>query len=76
MFLLVCENDPLRLDAVNYAKRLKKDGTKVILKDMPKLAHAWDKSAKRGTPGWTAKRDSYEAAVEFLKMIYGISNKG
>jgi acetyl esterase/lipase len=71
VFFAVCEEDPLRLDAVSYAKQLKKDGIKVVLKDIAKVVHAWDKRAKKGTPAATAKHDSYEAAVEFLKMIYG-----
>ncbi|KAF8684636.1 alpha/beta hydrolase fold [Rhizoctonia solani] len=64
VFMVVCEEDPLRSDAAEYAKRLKKEGVKVILREIPKAVHAWDKRAKKGTPGWDATYDSYKAAVE------------
>jgi acetyl esterase/lipase len=69
--MIVCEEDPLRRDAVDLAKKLKAEGAKILLKDMPKVVHAWDKSAEEGTPGWAVKRDAYEAAVEVLKIAFG-----
>ncbi|CAE7088614.1 unnamed protein product [Rhizoctonia solani] len=70
VLMVVCGEDPLRYDAVEYAKSLKKEGVKVVLKDLAKIVHVWDKTAKAGTPGGIAKCDSYEAAVETLKLIY------
>ncbi|CAE6406971.1 unnamed protein product [Rhizoctonia solani] len=71
ILFVVCEEDPLRHDAVEYAKQLKKEGIKVVLKEVPKVVHAWDKRARKGTPAWAAKHDSYEAAIEMLKLVYG-----
>ncbi|CAE6538051.1 unnamed protein product [Rhizoctonia solani] len=71
VLMVVCAEDPLRHDAVEYAKKLKKEGVMVILKELVRVVHAWDKTAQPGTPGGIAKRDSYEAAVEMLKLIYG-----
>ncbi|CUA76387.1 hypothetical protein RSOLAG22IIIB_06251 [Rhizoctonia solani] len=71
VLMVVCAEDPLRHDAVEYAKKLKKEGVMVILKDLVRMVHGWDKTAQQGTPGGIAKRDSYEAAVEMLKLVYG-----
>ncbi|EUC56656.1 alpha/beta hydrolase fold protein [Rhizoctonia solani AG-3 Rhs1AP] len=70
VLMIVCAEDPLQYDAVEYAKRLKKEGVKIILKELAKVVHAWDKTAQEGTLGGIAKRDSYEAAAGMLKLIY------
>ncbi|KAG8689503.1 hypothetical protein FRC11_002260 [Ceratobasidium sp. 423] len=71
VLVVVCEEDPLRYDAVEYAKKFKKEGAKILLKELPKVVHAWDKRAKEGTHAGVVKRDSYRAAIEMLKRVYG-----
>ncbi|CAE6522882.1 unnamed protein product [Rhizoctonia solani] len=71
MLLVVCEQDPLRDEAMGLAEKLKTAGIQVNLKEMPKMVHAWDKGAKEKTSSGAARHEAYEAAVEALTMIFG-----
>ncbi|KAG8679130.1 hypothetical protein FRC09_019230, partial [Ceratobasidium sp. 395] len=71
VFIAVCGYDPLRNEAVTLAEKLKQGGIDVVLHDLPNVAHAWDKEAKEKTHGGVARHNSYEAAVEMLKLVFG-----
>ncbi|KAG8754800.1 hypothetical protein FRC12_011084 [Ceratobasidium sp. 428] len=71
VFIAVCGYDPLRNEAVTLAEKLKQGGIDVAFHDLPKVAHAWDKEAKEKTHGGVARHNSYEAAVEMLKLVFG-----
>ncbi|KAG8740001.1 hypothetical protein FRC10_004841 [Ceratobasidium sp. 414] len=70
VFIATCGYDPLRNEAVALAEKLKRGGIDVVLQDLPKVAHAWDKEAKERTHGGVARHNSYEAAVEMLKLVF------
>ncbi|KAL5640362.1 hypothetical protein ACGC1H_007579 [Rhizoctonia solani] len=57
ILIVVCEEDALRDEAVEYGKRLKAEGIKVAVKEMTKIVHYWDKWAKigEGIPNWYRK---------------------
>ncbi|CAE6451606.1 unnamed protein product [Rhizoctonia solani] len=71
ILLVICEEDPLRDEAMGLADKLKAAGIQVNLKEMPKMVHAWDKGAKEKTPSGAARHEAYEAAVDILTMIFG-----
>ncbi|CAE6538047.1 unnamed protein product [Rhizoctonia solani] len=71
ILLVVCEEDPLRDEALSLAKKLKAAGINVTLKEMPKMGHAWDKEAKEKTLSGAARHEAYEAAVDILTTVFG-----
>ncbi|KAG8689516.1 hypothetical protein FRC11_002203 [Ceratobasidium sp. 423] len=71
VLLVVCEEDPLRDEAVDLADKLKSARLYVDLKEMPKVVHAWDKEAKERTPAGVARHEAYEAAVDILMVTFG-----
>ncbi|CAE6440981.1 unnamed protein product [Rhizoctonia solani] len=72
ILIIVCEEDALRDEAVEYGKKLKTEGVKVVLKEMKGIVHYWDKWAKiaEETPTGIAKRETYEAAVDMLNLVF------
>ncbi|EUC56657.1 alpha/beta hydrolase fold protein [Rhizoctonia solani AG-3 Rhs1AP] len=72
ILIVVCEEDALRDEAVEYGKRLKAEGVKVVMKEMKKIVHYWDKWAKIGeeTPTGIAKRETYQASVDMLNLVF------
>lgn len=68
VLLVVCEEDPLRDESLELARKLQAEGAKVVLKELPRVGHGWDKDAKEGTPGGAARREAYEAAIDMLKL--------
>ncbi|KAH7338961.1 Alpha/Beta hydrolase protein [Rhizoctonia solani] len=71
ILLVVCEEDPLRDEALGLAEKLKTAGIKLDLKELPKMVHAWDKEAKERTLAGAARHEAYEAAVDMLVMTFG-----
>ncbi|KAG9121982.1 hypothetical protein FRC07_001818 [Ceratobasidium sp. 392] len=70
VFIAVCGYDPLRDEAIALAEKLKQGGIDVVLQDLAGVVHAWDKEAKERTHGGMARHNSYEAAVEMLKLVF------
>ncbi|CUA76386.1 hypothetical protein RSOLAG22IIIB_06250 [Rhizoctonia solani] len=72
ILIVVCEEDALRDEAVEYGKNLKAAGVKVVVKEMKKIVHYWDKWAKIGenTPTGIAKREAYQASVDMLNLVF------
>ncbi|KDN49134.1 hypothetical protein RSAG8_02487, partial [Rhizoctonia solani AG-8 WAC10335] len=72
ILLIVCEEDSLRDDAVEYGRRLKVEGVKVIVKEMKRIVHYWDKWAKIGEDSLTgiAKREAYQASIDMLNLVF------
>ncbi|KAH7338960.1 Alpha/Beta hydrolase protein [Rhizoctonia solani] len=72
ILIVVCEEDALRDEAVEYGKKLKAEGIKVVVKEMKGIVHYWDKWAKIGeeTPTGIAKRETYQAAVDMLNLVF------
>ncbi|KAG9121721.1 hypothetical protein FRC07_002201 [Ceratobasidium sp. 392] len=70
VFIAVCGYDPLRDETITLVEKLKRGGINVVLQDLPRVAHAWDKEAKEKTHGGVARHNSYEAAVEMLKVVF------
>ncbi|KAG8708369.1 hypothetical protein FRC08_018931 [Ceratobasidium sp. 394] len=70
VFIAVCGYDPLRDEAVALAEKLKRGSINVVLQDLPNVVHGWDKEAKERTHGGVARHNSYEAAVEMLKLVF------
>ncbi|CAE6513393.1 unnamed protein product [Rhizoctonia solani] len=72
ILLVVCEEDSLRDDAVEYGRRLKAEGVKVIVKEMKRIVHYWDKWAKIGEDSLTgiAKREAYQASIDMLNLVF------
>ncbi|CAE6442777.1 unnamed protein product [Rhizoctonia solani] len=70
ILLVVCEDDPLRVEAMGLAEKLKAAGMQVNLKEMPKMVHAWDKGAKEKTPSGVARHEAYETAIDIITMIF------
>ncbi|KAF8684635.1 Esterase lipase [Rhizoctonia solani] len=72
ILLITCEEDALRDEALEYGKKLKAEGLKVVMKDLKKIVHYWDKWAKIGdeTTTGTAKLEAYQAAVDMLNLVF------
>ncbi|CCO32748.1 hypothetical protein BN14_06811 [Rhizoctonia solani AG-1 IB] len=72
ILIIACEEDALRDEAIEYGKKLKSEGVKVVVKELKKTVHYWDKWAKIGedSPTGIAKREAYQASVDMLNLIF------
>ncbi|CAE6406958.1 unnamed protein product [Rhizoctonia solani] len=72
ILIIVCEEDALRDEAIEYGKKLKSEGVKVVVKELKGIVHYWDKWAKIGeeTATGIAKREAYQASVDMLNLIF------
>lgn len=66
MLIITCAGDSLAPETEELAKNLQQEGRYVVHERMNGCNHAWDKSAKEGTPQDEAKKRAYKLAVELL----------
>lgn len=70
VFIVACGEDPLHDEEIALANKLEGEGVNVVLRDIPNVVHGWEKEAKERTEGGKARHDVYEAAVDFLKVVF------
>lgn len=70
LFLVCCGFDTLRVEALDFAKKLKDGDADVEVMDIPGVHHAWDKSAADGTDGGEKRAKAYDRTVEVLRSVY------
>ncbi|KAF8600846.1 alpha/beta-hydrolase [Ceratobasidium sp. AG-I] len=70
VFLVCCGFDPLRAEALDFAKKLEAGGADVEVMDIPGVYHAWDKRATDGTEDGEKRAKAYDRALEVLGAVY------
>ena len=70
ILLICCGFDPLRVEALEFAKKLEEGGADVEVMDIPGVFHAWDKRAPDGTEDGEKRVKAYDRALEVLKTVY------